>query len=75
MPFARVGQVRRGALLTLNCLAHNKPLAIRELLPILLPLLYEETAKRPELIHQVTRPPVTFPPKHSLPALPTHRPL
>jgi cullin-associated NEDD8-dissociated protein 1 len=46
-------KVRRGALLTLNCLAHNKPAAIRELLPTLLPMLYGETAKRPELVHQV----------------------
>jgi len=46
-------KVRRGSLLTLNCLAHNKPAAIRELLPTLLPLLYGETAKRPELVHQV----------------------
>ena len=46
-------QVRRGALLTLNCLAHNKPAAIKEVLSNLLPLLYGETAKRPELVHQV----------------------
>jgi len=46
-------KVRRGSLLTLNCLAHNKPGTIRELLPTLLPLLYGETAKRPELVHQV----------------------
>ena len=48
-----VAQVRRGALLTFNCLAHNKPFAIREMLGELLPLLYGETAKRAELIHQV----------------------
>mmetsp|Transcript_29072 Transcript_29072/g.74799 ORF Transcript_29072/g.74799 Transcript_29072/m.74799 type:complete len:1233 (+) Transcript_29072:80-3778(+) len=46
-------KVRRGAVLALNCLAHNKPSAIKELLPTLLPLLYGETAKRPELVHQV----------------------
>jgi len=46
-------KVRRGALLTLNCLAHNKPAAIKEVLSNLLPLLYGETAKRPELVHQV----------------------
>ena len=46
-------RVRRGAVLTLNCLAHNKPLAIKELLPQLLPLLYIETVMRPELVHQV----------------------
>ena len=47
--------MRRGSLLTLNCLAHNKPTAIVSLLPTLLPLLYVETAKRPELVHQVTQ--------------------
>ena len=46
-------KVKRGAVLTLNCLAHNKPSAIKELLPTLLPLLYGETAKKPELVHQV----------------------
>lgn len=51
--------VRRAALLALNCTAHNKPLAIRDLLPRLLPLLYTETVKRPELVHQVGRIPST----------------
>lgn len=46
-------KVRRGAVLTLNCLAHNKPVAIKDLLPTLLPLLYPETVKKPELVHQV----------------------
>jgi len=46
-------KVRRGAVLTLNCLAHNKPYAIKDLLPELLPLLYAETSKKPELVHQV----------------------
>ena len=46
-------QVRRGALLALNCVAHNKPAAVREALPELLPMLYEQTKKRPELVHQV----------------------
>jgi cullin-associated NEDD8-dissociated protein 1 len=46
-------KVRRGALLTLNCLVHNKPHAIHDGLPTLLPLLYVETVKRAELIHQV----------------------
>ena len=47
--------MRRGALLTLNCIAHSRPATLRE--PIsggeLLPLLYGETAKRAELVHQV----------------------
>jgi len=53
--FAWCSRIRthRGAVLTLNCLAHNKPSAIKELLPTLLPLLYGETAKKPELVHQV----------------------
>jgi hypothetical protein len=48
-------QVRRGALLTLNCLAHNRPATIRDALSggELLPMLYAETAKKPELVHQV----------------------
>lgn len=46
-------KVRRGALLVLNCLAHNRPRSIREQLPILLPMLYAETSKRSELVHQV----------------------
>ena len=46
-------KVRRGTLLTLTCLTYNKPGVVKELLPALLPLLYGETAKRPELVHQV----------------------
>jgi len=46
-------KVRRGALLALNCVAHNKPAAVRDALPELLPMLYEQTKKRPELVHQV----------------------
>ena len=46
-------QVRRGALLALNCVSHNKPAAVRDALPELLPMLYEETKKKPELVHQV----------------------
>jgi len=46
-------KVRRGAVLTLNCLAHNKPTGIKDQLPTLLPLLYSETVKKPELVHQV----------------------
>ncbi|KAL1495813.1 hypothetical protein AB1Y20_016673 [Prymnesium parvum] len=45
--------VRRAALLGLNCLAHNKPAAVRDILPGLLPMLYEETRKRQDLVHQV----------------------
>lgn len=45
--------VRRSALLAFNCVAHNKPSSIRELLPGLLPILYEETRKRADLVHQV----------------------
>jgi len=46
-------KVRRGAVLTLNCLAHNKPAGIKDLLATLLPLLYSETVQKPELVHQV----------------------
>lgn len=46
-------KVRRGAVQALNCLAHNKPAGIKDLLPALLPLLYSETVKKPELVHQV----------------------
>jgi len=46
-------KVRRGALLALNCVSHNKPAAVRDHLPELLPMLYEETRKKPELVHQV----------------------
>jgi len=46
-------KVRRGALLALNCVSHNKPAAVRDALPELLPMLYEQTKKRPELVHQV----------------------
>jgi len=46
-------KVRRGALLTLNCAAHHRPSATREQLTELLPMLYRETTKKPELVHQV----------------------
>lgn len=46
-------RVRHGAVLTLNGLAHAKPSAIKVALPSLLPLLYAETAKKPELRHEV----------------------
>jgi len=45
--------VRRASLLALNCTAHNKPAAIRDSMPSLLPMLYTETVKRPDLVHQV----------------------
>tara|TARA_B110001452_G_scaffold18888_1_gene15310 strand:+ start:241 stop:3870 length:3630 start_codon:yes stop_codon:yes gene_type:complete len=46
-------KVRRGALLALNCVSHNKPAAVRDHLPELLPMLYEETRKKAELVHTV----------------------
>ena len=46
-------RVRHGAVLTLNGLSHGKPSAVREALPSLLPMLYAETAKKPELRHEV----------------------
>lgn len=46
-------RVRHGAVLTLNGLAHAKPSPIKAVLPSLLPLLYAETAKKPELRHEV----------------------
>jgi cullin-associated NEDD8-dissociated protein 1 len=45
--------VRRNALLTLNYIAHNKPILIREVLPSYLPLVYEESKPKPELIREV----------------------
>jgi len=46
-------EVRRAALLALKSIAHNKPDSIREVLADLLPLLYEQTRKRADLVHQV----------------------
>eukprot|EP00741_Cyanophora_paradoxa_P025544 tig00000383_g24650.t1 len=46
-------KVRRAALLTLNSAAHSKPRLIRDMLAGLLPALYGETVKKPELIRQV----------------------
>merc|ERR1712046_109277 len=46
-------KTRRAALITVNCVAHNKPHIMRELLSSTLPMLYKETIKRPELVHQV----------------------
>jgi len=45
--------VRRSALLSLNYAAHNKPSLIRDVLPKYLPILYQETKIRPELIREV----------------------
>ncbi|TPX69285.1 hypothetical protein SpCBS45565_g02598 [Spizellomyces sp. 'palustris'] len=45
--------VRRVSLTTLNSAAHNKPHLIRESLGELLPLLYDETVVKSELIHVV----------------------
>ncbi|KAG8464070.1 hypothetical protein KFE25_000238 [Diacronema lutheri] len=46
-------KVRHATLLTLSCVAHNRTSYLVECLPPILPLLYEETAKRAELVHQV----------------------
>lgn len=35
--------VRRVALVAFNCAAHNKPSLVRDLLPRLLPAIYQET--------------------------------
>lgn len=45
--------VRRVALITFNSAAHNKPSLISDLLPLVLPLLYEETKLKPALIREV----------------------
>ncbi|KAL1924349.1 uncharacterized protein VTP21DRAFT_7384 [Calcarisporiella thermophila] len=45
--------VRRLSLSTLNSAAYNKPYTIRDVLDQLLPLLYEETVAKPELIRTV----------------------
>ncbi|KAL2460609.1 Cullin-associated NEDD8-dissociated protein 1 [Abeliophyllum distichum] len=45
--------VRRAAVLALNTAAHNKPNLIKGLLPELLPLLYDQTVIKKELIRTV----------------------
>jgi len=45
--------VRRVALVTFNSAAHNKPLLVRDILDTVLPLLYNETKVRKELIREV----------------------
>lgn len=45
--------VRRVALITLNSVAHHKPSLILDLLSQVLPLLYQETLVKPELIREV----------------------
>uniref|UniRef100_A0A1I7SZC2 TIP120 domain-containing protein n=1 Tax=Caenorhabditis tropicalis TaxID=1561998 RepID=A0A1I7SZC2_9PELO len=46
-------KVRRVALVVLNSAAHNKASLVRDLLPDLLPTIYEETKLRKELIKEV----------------------
>ncbi|KAL8162625.1 hypothetical protein V2J09_014114, partial [Rumex salicifolius] len=45
--------VRRAAVLALSTAAHNKPNLIKGLLPVLLPLLYDQTVVKKELIRTV----------------------
>lgn len=45
--------VRRVALVTFNSAVHNKPMLVRDLLPTLLPQLYEETKIKQNLIREV----------------------
>uniref|UniRef100_A0A1I8EVT8 TATA-binding protein interacting (TIP20) domain-containing protein n=1 Tax=Wuchereria bancrofti TaxID=6293 RepID=A0A1I8EVT8_WUCBA len=45
--------VRRVALIAFNSAAHNKPRLIRDLLPVFLPLLYNETVVKKELVREV----------------------
>jgi len=45
--------VRRVALVTFNSTAHNKPSLIRDSLDVTLPLLYNETKVKPELVREV----------------------
>ncbi|PWN28611.1 TIP120-domain-containing protein [Jaminaea rosea] len=52
-------EVRRHAMFALNSSAHNKPHLIREHLTTLLPLLYEETHVRKELMRKVAMGPFT----------------
>jgi cullin-associated NEDD8-dissociated protein 1 len=52
-------EVRRHAVFALNAAAHNKPHLISDQLVILLPLLYQETHPRPELLRKVTMGPFT----------------
>jgi len=46
-------EVRRATLLTLNYAAHHKPKTIRDILPKYLPILFNETKIKPELIRTV----------------------
>lgn len=46
-------KVRRVGLVVLNSAAHNKPALVRDLLPTLLPAIYEETKLRKDLIKEV----------------------
>ncbi|XP_068626901.1 cullin-associated NEDD8-dissociated protein 1 [Battus philenor] len=54
--------VRRVALVAFNSAAHNKPSLVRDLLPALLPTIYQETKVKKELIREVEMGPF----KHSV---------
>eukprot|EP01114_Cavostelium_apophysatum_P003685 TRINITY_DN1379_c0_g1_i2.p1 TRINITY_DN1379_c0_g1~~TRINITY_DN1379_c0_g1_i2.p1 ORF type:complete len:1235 (-),score=414.71 TRINITY_DN1379_c0_g1_i2:42-3746(-) len=45
--------VRRNTLLMLNYAAHNKPFLIRDILPDYMPLIFNESKVKPELIREV----------------------
>ncbi|OQV25143.1 Cullin-associated NEDD8-dissociated protein 1 [Hypsibius exemplaris] len=45
--------VRRTALTLFNCVAHNKPVLLKDKLNVLLPLVYKETCIKEELIREV----------------------
>jgi len=45
--------VRKNTLLMLNYAAHNKPFLIRDVLPNILPQIFNESKVKPELIHEV----------------------
>jgi len=53
--------VRRVSLLTLNCVAHNKPKLVRDLLQQILPEFYDQTRIRKELIREVEMGPFKHP--------------
>jgi len=52
--------VRRVTLQALNAAAHSKPAPVRELLPVILPILYEATFVQKELIKIVTMGPFRY---------------
>ncbi|KAL7644980.1 UNVERIFIED_CONTAM: hypothetical protein RMT77_004797 [Armadillidium vulgare] len=53
--------VRRVALVAFNSAAHNKPSLVRDLLPSILPQLYNETKIRKELVYEVEMGPFKHP--------------